>query len=104
MKITNANSKEWVLTDPQFNQYGRAISETVFEFKQNHIDQRIIDISKFTEGEIELIINTYGYTLYESDNGNSNIVEQYTEMKNWIIAECIFELEEFPRNEQLDYR
>ncbi len=83
--------KKWTLTDPATKQYGRQLSETCFEFKEKGMDQRIIDLKNFTEETIEHEIDTFGYTLYEAKSGAINIVEQYGEEANWIIAECLFE-------------
>lgn len=97
---------EWIYTDPDTEQYGRQISERVFEFKElaNNEDEYdigeyielTINLDDYTEEEVENHINTYGYTLFEPKGHtftSTNIFEQYAENANWIIAECIFEQE-----------
>ncbi|HEY4062309.1 MAG TPA: hypothetical protein VGM30_10435 [Puia sp.] len=84
---------EWTMTDPSTNQYGRQLSRHSFEFKEINRGQEVIDIHRYTVGDIESTINSYGYTLFESKNGNANILEQYGESTQWIIAECLFEMQ-----------
>lgn len=86
---------EWTCTDPDTQQYGRQLSEKVFEFKENDA-QEIIELTEYTDIEIEDIINAYGYTLARFDKkGMVNIELEYGDKANWIIAECIFESGEF---------
>ena len=84
-------SKEWILTDSDTNQYGRQLTDFLFEFKEDNKEQTGIDISGFTNGTIEECINSYGYTLFETKEGLINIKELYGKQANWIIAECLFE-------------
>lgn len=95
-----------ICTDPDKGQYGRQISERVFEFKELATNEDEYDIGEYIElkinlddytaYEIENHINSYGYTLFEPKGRtftSTNIFEQYAENANWIIAECIFEQE-----------
>ena len=86
---------EWICTDPDTEQYGRQISERVFEFKEkmyleevddDKVVQMTINLDDYTEKEVEDHISAY----YEDLNEIFNI---YGEDSNWIIAECIFEQE-----------
>jgi hypothetical protein len=95
-------SKEWKLTDPDSNQYGRQLTDMLFEFKEDGKDETGIDLSAFKNKEIESVINSYGYTLYRKSNiltpkkGLENIFDLYGKDANWIIAECIFETDVQP--------
>jgi hypothetical protein len=84
---------KWKLTDPDTEQYGRQHSKFMFEFKEKRKEPSAIDLSGYTYGEIEDTINSYGYTLYNSEKGLENIKELYGNNADWIIAECIFETE-----------
>lgn len=81
---------EWVLTDVDTGQYGKRISKTHFIFKEDGRDEKNIVLPHYTREQIESCINTYGYTLIEGDI--DNIVEKYGKEANWIIAECLFEM------------
>ena len=89
-------SRKWICTDSDQKQYGRQLSENLYEFKEKGIDATIIDM---TEGvyeikEVESCINSYGYTLLTGDNKSDkfeNINELYGDSTQWIIAECLFE-------------
>ena len=81
----------WIVTDADHKQYGRKISEYVYEFKEyNKLDddweEMTIDLTKYTLQEIESIISPY----YKSIN---EVQELYKQKSNWILAECIFEQE-----------
>lgn len=93
MKITT----DWILTDPDTEQYGRQLEEFKFEFKEKDKTQMIIDLDTFEEHEIEDIINSYGYTLYdvnpELGDSYDNIYTLYGDSADWITAECIYEYE-----------
>lgn len=84
---------EWIQTDASTNQYGRKLSETVFEFKEDGREQERMDITDFTDEEKESAINAFGYTLGPSTDRHTNIIEEYGDNANWIIAECLFELD-----------
>ena len=98
---------DWKCTDLDNKQYGRQISEKVFEFKEKNpmaefdededeIIEFEVNLDDYTSQEIENHINTYGYTLFKPKGFTFtavNIFEQYGEEANWIIAECIFEQE-----------
>lgn len=89
------NTTDWVLTDPDNQQYGRQLDELKFEFKENG-KILIIDLDEYEEHEIEDIINSYGYTLYEDEESleyYNDVYSLYGNSANWIIAECIFEYE-----------
>lgn len=83
------NNSKWVLTDPTTNQYGRRIDENIFEFKEGDYEdgvvQAVIDISEYTEEEIENCVSSYYSNLNE-------VKELYEYDWKWIVAECIFEI------------
>lgn len=93
---TKENSIAWVCTDLDENQYGRQLAPTIFEFKDNEVDE-VINLSKYNIDCVESTINTYGYTLFNPDPVKSlqNIVTLYGVQAQWIIAECLFEMREF---------
>ena len=89
-------SRKWVCTDPDTNQYGRQLSDTLYEFKEDGKEPTIIDLADGIHEfkEIEHCINAYGYTLLCGDNKNDklqNIKEVFGHSTQWIIAECLFE-------------
>jgi len=86
--------REWVCTDPNTYQYGRQLTDLLFEFKEKGKDAILVDLNDFDFKETEHIINAYGYTQMTGENKVprlNNIVEMYKDKSNWIIAECIFE-------------
>lgn len=91
------NKKEipWVCTDQDEDQYGRQLSENIFEFKDKKTEPTGIYLAEYTIKDIEDIINAYGYTLFNSVAGLENIVILYGARAQWIIAECLFEMREF---------
>lgn len=94
---------EWVCTDPNNQQYGRQISDMIFEFKEPLFDYKFEGITpkRFkTDEEIKIAINLSEY----SENDMYDYVSSYygyddfkeflkTNEGRWVIAECIFELE-----------
>lgn len=94
--ITNG---KWEYTDPDTQQYGREISEFVWEYKQPDVnggEPEVIDMRKYTVDQIESAINTFGYTLGSNGNYKLNIWQEYKLHALQIICECLFELEEGP--------
>lgn len=87
---------DWVCTDPSTDQWGRHITGLHYQFKEGGSDPVNIVLSSYTNGQIEHFINAYGYTLYSYKNNCVNICIAYPEDYNWIIAECVFELEAAP--------
>lgn len=90
----------WICTDPDTQQYGRRVSYDIYQFKQpdiNNGDPVEIDKSRYSMHQIEECINSYGYTIIP-DNGKSGkyIYELYGEEADWVISECLFEMEEKP--------
>lgn len=87
---------EWKCTDLDSEQYGRFISDRIYEFKeknrglseydQDEFIEIYVNLDNYTEGEIEDYISAY----YESVKEIKNI---YGEDSDWIIAECVFEQE-----------
>ena len=87
---------DWICTDPDNEQYGRQISERVFEFREksrgldeyeeDEYVEMIIDLDDYSDGQIDNHISAYYTDLNE-------IVNVYGDDANWIIAECIFEQE-----------
>lgn len=90
-------STNWICTDPDTEQYGKQLDELIFEFKEKNKPQMVINLDEFEEHEIEDIINSYGYTLYdvssEQENNYNNIYTLYGDSANWVTAECIYEYE-----------
>lgn len=85
------NNKNWILTDPDRKQYGRKLSNNIFEFKEfneNENDWEImtINLNHYNNKQIEYFISGYYSSLEE-------INKIYKEQSDWIIAECIFEQE-----------
>lgn len=92
-------SQEWVCTDPDQNQWGRQIGDDMYEFKEDDpfeeddgVRQETIVLSHYSDKIKEYCINSFGYSLYETKDGNQNIDELYGDQSDWIIAECLFEL------------
>ena len=88
--------KEWTCTDLDNEQYGRKVSEGVYEFKEKNRMQEYNDDDDF----IEITIVIANYTAEQIANFISayyDSVEQlqtiYGDESEWIIAECIFEQE-----------
>ena len=100
--------QNWTCTDPDNYQYGRKISENVYEFKElsrNHDfkitdkwvnsvfdnggfwKQDVIDLNDYVEPQKENYISGYYPSMEELKRICKNDIEQV----NWIIAECIFE-------------
>lgn len=93
MKTKEINHK-WICTDSDTKQYGRCISDRIFEFKQQGVEPAKINVDLYTQEQIESAINSYGYTQErEPKKGLQNIYELYGDDSEWIIAECIFESE-----------
>lgn len=113
--------KTWIVTDASTHQYGRKLSDWIFEFREfnkqdysinteDYEDEDIfietvwdndvfwntgtIDLSEYCAKDVEQIINAYGYTLEPWSDGTF-IFDLYKnkETVNWVIAECIFESE-----------
>jgi hypothetical protein len=87
---------EWICTDPDNKQYGRQISERVFEFKELATNEDEYDIGEY----IELKINLDDYAEEEKEDVASYYYGSLDELKEqcgdtweWIMAECIFEQE-----------
>ena len=67
---------KWICTDPSTGQYGRKITETIYEFKEGDM-QFEVDLDNYTSEEMKEYYECYGFP-----DGS---------LTNWIIAECIFE-------------
>jgi hypothetical protein len=82
----------WVCTDEDENQWGRQISEKVFEFKQDIVwsDDSVekvsatIDLDEYTEQEKNSVACSY----YGSMEG---LIDMCGEDSDWILAEALFE-------------
>ncbi len=89
----------WICTDSDTQQYGREISELIWEYKQPDIndgDSVIIDLGKYTGDQIQDAISTFGYTLGSNGNYKLNIWQEYGLNALQIMCECLFEMEEEP--------
>ena len=86
---------KWVVTDPSSNQQGRFISLGIYEFKENAVKSRVINLSKFRQNSIERAISGYGYVFREPKQNEQSLWDIYTTQQevDWIVAECLFELE-----------
>jgi len=90
---------EWTCTDPDNEQYGRQLSERVFEFKEKNrwhdldpdnsegeVIQMTVNLDDYSKDSMyDLVCSYYGYTDFEEF--------LKTPEGLWIIAECIFEQE-----------
>jgi hypothetical protein len=93
-------SKEWICTDPATNQYGRQLTEFLFEFKEDGKEITGIDLTGYKNKQIEVCINSFGYTLANNKTKfllhkekYQPIYSLYGKQSNWIIAECLFEMD-----------
>ena len=50
-------------------------------------------MNDYTYEQIENCINSYGYTIFNAGMGMLNIDKEYGDDADWIIAECLFEME-----------
>lgn len=84
---------KWICTDPATKQYGRKISDKVYEFKEEvgypdgnkYTEQKEIDLNDYTEDEINDHLSPYGWNIIQLKEENS------IEGAEWLMAECIFE-------------
>lgn len=84
---------KWTCTDPATNQYGRRISDKVYEFKEEvsypdgfkYTVQKEIDLKDYTEDEINDHLSPYGWDIIQLKEENP------LEHAEWLMAECIFE-------------
>lgn len=87
--------KDWICTDIDNQQYGRQISEKVFEFKEKNHNKDITGGNDFVQMTIDL--NDYSensmYDLVSSFYGYDDFKKMLNDKEYWIIAECIFEME-----------
>ena len=84
---------KWVLTDPDQKQYGTKIDDNHFAFRYNDDEPTHILLKHYSDNKIEDCINSFGYTIYDIENGFENVYQLYGDDAKWIIAECLFELE-----------
>ena len=88
---------EWKCTDPDVNQWGRQLGEGIYEFYDDDTPYTVVKLADYTPEEKEEAINAYGYTLDLNQDKRNNftyIKSLYPDDWEWIIAECIFELEQ----------
>lgn len=69
---------KWICTDIDNKQYGRKISENIYEFKERGV-KLTIDLDEYTSEEMKEAYLSYYFPIGH--------------LTNWIIAECIFEQE-----------
>ena len=74
----------WISTDPDTAQFGRYLSSTAFEFRENKKEQKVIELNEYTFKQIREAMDTYGYEDLDSITGMP--IE-------WIIAECLYEMD-----------
>jgi hypothetical protein len=88
--------ENWKCTDLDNEQYGRQLSENIYEFKEknrgligyeeNELIELTIDLDSYSISEIENHISSYY-------SGIEQVKSIYGNDFKWIIAECIFEQE-----------
>ena len=86
-------TKKWICTDIDAKQYGRKLRDKVYEFKQKTEypdgfiadEQDVIDLTDYTEEEINSHLSPYGWSIEQLREENT------TEDAEWLMAECIFE-------------
>ena len=86
----------WTCTDPDSEQFGRQLSENIFEFKEkdrsfdahgkNKWIKKTINLSLYKYQDIIAMCAPYYKTMDE-------LFDTYGKQSSWIIAECIFEQE-----------
>lgn len=93
---SNIKPIPWTITDTSTSQFGRKISDKVFEFKETRkrkVFQMTIDLTTYDREYIEDVITSYGYTLDETDDNYIGKIYEVEGEADWIIAECLFEME-----------
>lgn len=94
--VDDFEEDNWKCTDPDLQQYGRKVSEGVYEFKE-----LARGLDDYEEGEyVELTIKMVDYNAIEIEQHISayyssieEIKETYDDDWEFIVAECIFEQE-----------
>jgi hypothetical protein len=90
----------WVSTDSSTNQYGRQLNTKIYEFKQPDINNGkpvTVDLVRYTFEQVEDCIRSYVYTqLCNIPEYCVGIYKEYGSEADWIMAECLFEMEEKP--------
>jgi len=83
---------KWICTDPDTNQYGRKLSDKLYEFKQDMkyngvivTEEDEINLNDYTEEEINDHLSPYGWSIEQLKDENT------LEDAEWLMAECIFE-------------
>jgi hypothetical protein len=81
IRFINFYDYQWTCVDPSSDRYGRHLTETTFEFKEDGT-QAVIDLTEYSDKQKQDILDAYSFKLVDTHN--------------WIIAECIFETEKAP--------
>ncbi len=110
--FTDSQGNSWTCTDPDSLQYGRQISEKIFEFKEFERfdnqeefealkelgDKEILKSMKEDECWHQETVNLTHYSTEQIESKISGyydsiaeVEKEYGDEANWIIAECIFE-------------
>lgn len=93
---------KWTLTDSDTKQYGRYIRDRIFQFKQPDLNENepvTIYLDRYSFDQIEDCIRSYGYSqLSIIPEHCLGIFKEYHNQADWIMAECLFEMEEFPKS------
>lgn len=85
---------EWILTDDDCSQYLKKLDNAIFKLIQissigyddkKAVYKETIDLEDFDEDTILESLNRFGYSSVE------DVVNQYGDASNQIIAECLFE-------------
>lgn len=88
---------EWVCTDPNTEQYGKINADGTYDFKETVVwpdnsttskYAAALDLNEYSHDEKEDALDSFGYN-------NDTISKMCREDLLWIIAECIFELNEY---------
>lgn len=74
--------------------FGRRIKENVFEFRDDCNRIKRINLLKHQKMYKEIIINHYRLTLGPTDKFYTNIREVHPRKYKFILAQCIYEMEQ----------
>lgn len=96
-KILECAEPEWIETDTDSNQWGRKMGDGIYEFKEDRVcnpdtESRetyhsTIFLRNYSEEEKLSAVKSFGYASLE-------VLESiYGDHAEWVLAECLFELE-----------
>jgi hypothetical protein len=80
----------WTCTDIDNKQYGRKISDNIFEYQEDRggvVYQEVVDITQYRYSDIANVMMSYGYDLLDE-----YYLDGYSQDDSkMLIAECLFE-------------